>query len=41
MECLPAWRIQFKDGTVIDAYPDEIIPSEMRDDGCNIDLKLA
>ena len=42
MECLPAWRIQFKDGTVIDAYPDEIIPSEMRDNGCKIEnLKLA
>lgn len=42
MECLPAWRIQFKNGTVIDAYPDEIIPSEMRDNGCKIEnLKLA
>lgn len=41
MECLPAWRIQFADGTVIDAYPDEIIPSEMIDNGCKIEnLKL-
>lgn len=41
MECLPAWRIQFKDGTVIDAYPDEIIQSEMIGNGCKIEKLIA
>ena len=26
---LPMWRIKFADGTVIAAYPEEIIPSEI------------
>lgn len=34
LECLPMWRIQFEDGTGICAYSDEIIPSEMVDNGC-------
>lgn len=34
LECLPMWEIRFEDGTEISAYPDEIIPSEMRDNGC-------
>lgn len=37
MECLPAWRIEFKDGKLLDAYPSEIIPSEMIDNGCKIE----
>lgn len=37
MECLPAWRIQFEDGEFLDAYPDEIIPSEMIRNGCKIE----
>lgn len=37
MECLPAWRIQFEDGEFLDAYPDEIIPSEMISNGCKIE----
>lgn len=42
MECLPEWKIQFKDGALIDAYPDEIIPSEMIGNGCKIkNLNLA
>ena len=32
--CLPMWRIEFADGTTIAAYPDEIIPREMNDNGC-------
>ncbi len=31
---LPRWNIEFSDGTVIEAYPEEIIPSEMRRNGC-------
>ena len=34
LECLPMWKIQFLNGPIICAYPDEIIPSEMRDAGC-------
>ena len=34
LERLPMWNIRFEDGTVLSAYPDEIIPSEMRDNGC-------
>ena len=26
-ECLPMWKIQFADGFVTDAWPEEIIPS--------------
>ena len=38
LECLPMWQIKFADGTCIDAYPEEIIPSEMRNNGCKIVL---
>lgn len=38
LECLPMWRIRFKDGQEIDAYPDEIIPNEMLDNGCPSDF---
>ena len=34
LECLPAWRIRFAEGTCIDAYPEEIIQSEMESNGC-------
>lgn len=34
LEVLPMWNIQFTDGTVIGAYPEEIIPSEMKEHGC-------
>lgn len=34
LECLPMWRIRFEDGYEMAAYPDEIVPSEMRDNGC-------
>lgn len=34
LECLPMWQIRFEDGTEISAYPDEVIPSEMKDAGC-------
>ena len=33
-ECLPMWEIRFDDEFEIFAYPDEIIPSEMKDNGC-------
>lgn len=34
LSSLPMWNIEFEDGTVIGAYPEEIIPREMRDNGC-------
>lgn len=34
LECLPMWKIRFDDGFEMDAYPDEIIPSEMANNGC-------
>lgn len=37
LEVLPMWNIKFSDGTIIGAYPEEIIPSEMRDNGCNME----
>lgn len=33
LECLPMWKIQFENGDIIDAYPEEIIPSEMKANG--------
>ena len=33
---LPMWNVKFADGTVIGAYPEEIIPSEMRHNGCSL-----
>lgn len=37
LECLPMWQIRFSNGEEISAYPDEIIPSEMKAQGCNIE----
>lgn len=34
LESLPMWNIRFKDGYEMSAYPEEIIPREMRDNGC-------
>lgn len=34
LECLPMWHIRFEDGSLASAYPDEIVPSIMRDCGC-------
>lgn len=34
IDVLPMWNIKFKDGTVIGAYPEEIIPSEMKSHAC-------
>lgn len=34
LECLPMWNIRFEDGFVMAAYPEEIIPREMKDNGC-------
>ena len=28
------WNIKFSDGIIIGAYPEEIIPSEMKENGC-------
>lgn len=36
-ECLPMWKIKFEDGKEISAYPDEIIPREMRENGCKLE----
>lgn len=34
LECLPMWIIQFEDGFELEAYPEEIVPREMIDNGC-------
>lgn len=34
LSVLPMWNIKFSDGTIVGAYPEEIIPSEMRENGC-------
>lgn len=34
LEILPAWRIRLKGGEIIYACPEEIIPSEMKENGC-------
>lgn len=31
---MPMWNIRFEDGAVIGAYPEEIIPRDMRENGC-------
>jgi hypothetical protein len=31
------WNIKFSDGTVIGAYPEEIIPGEMKENGCPLE----
>lgn len=36
IECLPMWDIKFEDGHEMSAYPDEIIPREMIENGCKI-----
>ena len=35
------WKIQFEDGMMIDAYPDEIISSEMVNNGCQIEKLIV
>lgn len=37
LEYLPMWRIKLSDGTVLSACPEEIIPSEMRKKGCDLE----
>lgn len=34
---LPAWKIRFEDGAVMDVLPEEIIPREMRHNGCTLE----
>ena len=34
LEVLPTWKIQFEDSTIIHAYPEEIVTSEMKKVGC-------
>lgn len=34
LDAMPMWEIQFEDGTVRGAYPEEIIPSEMERQNC-------
>ena len=38
IECLPMWNIQFQDGFTTSAYPDEIIPREMIENGCKLEV---
>lgn len=37
LSSLPMWNIKFSDGTVIGAYPEEIIPREMKENGCPLE----
>lgn len=37
LRVLPMWNIRFKDGTIIAAYPEEIILREMRDNGYTLE----
>lgn len=37
LSSLPMWNIKFSDGLIIGAYPEEIIPSEMKANGCSLD----
>lgn len=34
LKCLPMWNIRFDSGFETSAWPDEIIPSEMKANGC-------
>ena len=34
LECMPMWRIEFEDGIISGAYPEEIVPSEMKRQNC-------
>jgi hypothetical protein len=38
LNVLPMWNIEFENGHKICAYPEEIIPSEMRHNGCSLEL---
>lgn len=33
---LPMWKAKFSDGKILDVYPEEVIPSEMRANGCRL-----
>ena len=37
LSVLPMWDIELPDGVVIVAYPEEIIPREMKHNGCSLD----
>lgn len=37
LSSLPMWNIKFQDGTIIGAYPEEIIPREMIANGCQLE----
>lgn len=37
LHTLPLWNIRFEDGTESCVYPEEIIPSEMRANGCQLE----
>lgn len=37
LSSLPMWDIEFPDGVIIGAYPEEIIPREMKRNGCSLD----
>lgn len=34
LDCLPMWTIRFEDGYETSAYPEEIVPSEMKANSC-------
>ena len=36
LACLPLWDIEFEDGTLLTAYPEEIIPTEIKANGGTI-----
>ncbi len=37
LSTLPMWNIKFEDGAIIGAYPEEIIPREMKNNGCTLE----
>lgn len=39
LSLLPMWNIKFADGVVVRAYPEEIIPTEMKNNGCPLEVK--
>ena len=36
LEVLPMWNIEFENGHKMCAYPEEVIPREMKDNGCKL-----
>ena len=37
LSSLPMWNIKFEDGSIASVYPEEIIPREMKGNGCTLE----